>query len=52
MKERGKKTAGVLIILAGIVGLAAGIIEKRFPPILIGIGFIIMGSLYFCKKSK
>ena len=50
MKE--KKVPGVLIISAGIVGLVAGMIEKRYSTILIGIGLIIMGSLYFYKKSK
>ena len=52
MKEKGKKVAGVLIILAGIAGLVAGIIEERFSSIPIGIGLIIIGSLYFYKKAK
>ena len=52
MKEKGQKAAYVLLLLAGIVELVAGITEKRFSSIPIGIGFIIMGSLYFYKKAK
>ena len=52
MKEKGRKIAGVLIILAGIVELSIGINEEVVSTILMGPCFCIIGSLYFCEKRK
>ena len=52
MKEKGRKIAGVLIILAGIVELSIGINEEVVSTILMGLCFCIIGSLYFCEKRK
>lgn len=52
MKGKGKKAAGVVNILAGIVGLLVGIIDGSFAPLSLGIGLIIIGSSFFYKKAK
>lgn len=52
MKEMGRKIAGVLIVLAGILELVVGIGEGTFSTILMGICFCIIGGLYFFEKRK
>ncbi len=52
MKEKGKKIAGVLIALAGILELVVGITEGTFSTILMGFCFCIIGSLYLFEKRK
>lgn len=52
MKEKGRKIAGALIILAGIVELVIGINEEVVSTILMGLCFCIIGSLYFYEKRK
>lgn len=43
---------GVLFCLAGLVTLLEGICHMRASNLCIGIGFIIVGSLYFiCNNS-
>ncbi len=50
MKEKGRKIAGVLITLAGILELVIGIGDRTFSTILIGLCFCIIGSLYVFEK--
>ena len=52
MKEKGRKIAGVLIVLAGILELVVGISEGTFSTILMGFCFCIIGSLYVFEKRK
>ena len=52
MKEKGRKIAGVLIILAGILELVVGISEGTFSTILMGPCFCIIGSLYVFEKKE
>lgn len=52
MKYKSKKIVGILIILAGILELVVGISEGTVSMILIGLGFCMIGSLYFLKKRK
>ena len=52
MKEKGRKIAGGLIALAGILELVVGISEGIFSTILLRICFCIIGSLYFLKKEN
>ena len=49
---KGKRAAGVINILAGIVGLLVGIMDGSFAPLLLGIGLIIIGSSFLYKKAK
>lgn len=52
MKDKGRKIAGVLITLAGILELVVGISEGTFSTILMGLCFCIIGSLYVFEKRK
>lgn len=52
MKEKVKKIGGSIIILAGLMHVVNGIEEGTFTRSLVGIGFVIMGSLYFFEKRK
>lgn len=52
MKEKGRKIAGVLIALAGILELVIGINEGAFSTILMGICFCIIGGLFLLEKRK
>ena len=52
MKEKGRKIAGILITLAGILELVVGISEGTFSTVLIGLCFCLIGSLYFLEKRK
>ena len=50
MKEKGRKIAGILIILMGILEVVVGIKEGQFSAIPIALGFCIIGSLYVLEK--
>ena len=52
MKETLKKIGGAIIVLAGLMHVFSGIEDGTFVRSLIGIGFVIMGSLYFFEKRK
>lgn len=52
MKKHGKKFAGVCIACAGILELISGVYEGVISTVLIGIGFFIIGSLYFLENRK
>ena len=52
MKEKGRKMAGGLIALAGVLEIIVGIGEETFSTILMGICFCIIGCLYFFEKRK
>lgn len=52
MKFKSKKIVGILIILAGILELVVGISEGTVSAMLIGLGFCMIGSLYFMTKRK
>lgn len=48
MKQR---IAALLIALAGILLLIIGMVEGKFSTIFIGIGFCIISSLFFIKRT-
>lgn len=52
MKEKGRKIAGILIALAGLLELVVGIADGTFSTILMGVCFCLIGSLYFFEKRK
>ena len=52
MKEKLKKIGGSIIILAGLMHVMNGIEERMYARSLVGIGFVIMGSLYFYEKRN
>lgn len=52
MKAKGKKIAGICIMLAGILELIVGICEETVSTMLIGICFCIIGFLYFGERRK
>lgn len=52
MKDKVKKIGGSIIILAGLMHVMNGIEEGTFARSLIGIGFLIMGCLYFYEKRN
>ena len=51
MREKVRKVAGVLIVLAGVLELFIGISEATFSTILIGISLCIIGCLYVFEKK-
>lgn len=43
---------GMLFTFAGAVSILEGIYHTRYSNIFIGIGFVLVGYLYFRRKEK
>lgn len=43
---------GTLFALAGILTLIEGVFNMRASNIFIGIGFVVVGCLYFIRRKK
>ena len=43
---------GVLFALAGILTLIEGVFNMRASNVFIGIGFVVVGALYFIRKKE
>ena len=52
MKGKGKKIAGIVIILLNLFVLVNGIYNKDSSDICSSVAFIVLGSLYLLEKPE
>lgn len=50
--DKKYKIAGGVIVVLGIISAINAVMHNDLSDILLGIGFVIIGLIYFAKKDK